>query len=712
MTQTLSLARIETFRAFASCAAAIGAPTFRRFGARASVLAISLAAAFPAWSQMPHHQQPARLDPIVVTGVAPDSPLTFTTDPKRPRQPLPASDGTDYLKTIPGFSAIRNGGSNGDPVLRGMFGSRLNILMNGTSMPGACPARMDAPSSYISPENFDELTVIKGPQSVLWGPGSSAGTIRFNRLPPGFTELGVLFDGRLTGGSWGRNDQALDLGAGNDKVYARVTANHSHSQDYKDGDGNIVASRWDKWNADVALGFTPDADTVIELSAGTGDGEARYAGRGMDGAQFKRESLGLRFEKDNMGKVLRKVEAMLYYNHADHVMDNYSLRTFTPGGGMSMPMASNVDRSTWGARVAATLDLADTLSLVTGMDMQDSSHRRRNAMGRGAWRDQAWNKDAQMNNLGAFGELTWSMSESSRLIGGARVDRASAKDHRPGTGGGMMAAASPTAGERRSETLLSGFVRYEQDLVSLPATFYVGLGHVQRFPDYWELFSPTLGPQGEPNAFAGVRPEKTTQLDLGLQYETETLQAWVSAYVGRVNDFILFDYSTRNMMGALSQARNVDARIAGGEMGVSFKPASRWRLGTTLAYAWGKNTSDNMAMAQMPPLEARFSAAYDDGVWSGGALWRLVASQSRYARDHGNVVGKDFAGSGGFGVLSLNGGYKVNKQVQLTFGIDNVFNKTYGEHLNMAGNSGFGFPAETRINEPGRNFWASLRLSF
>ena len=114
------------------------------------------------------------MDTVVITGVAPSAPLTFTTDPKIPRQPLPASDGTDYLKTIPGFSAIRNGGTNGDPVLRGMFGSRLNLLTNGASMPGACPARMDAPSSYISPENFDQLTVIKGPQTVLWGPGASA----------------------------------------------------------------------------------------------------------------------------------------------------------------------------------------------------------------------------------------------------------------------------------------------------------------------------------------------------------------------------------------------------------------------------------------------------------------------------------------------------------------------------------------------------------
>src|SRR5690606_12486646 len=79
-------------------------------------------------------------DAMVVTAAAPVSALTWETSPKLPRQPVPASDGADYLKTIPGFSAIRNGGSNGDPVLRGMFGSRLNLLTNDGAMPGACPS--------------------------------------------------------------------------------------------------------------------------------------------------------------------------------------------------------------------------------------------------------------------------------------------------------------------------------------------------------------------------------------------------------------------------------------------------------------------------------------------------------------------------------------------------------------------------------------------
>ena len=72
----------------------------------------------------------------------------------------------------------------------------------------------------------------------------------------------------------------------------------------------------------------------------------------------------------------------------------------------------------------------------------------------------------------------------------------------------------------------------------------------------------------------------------------------------------------------------MNARIAGGELGASWKVAPSWTLGATLAYAWGENRSDGRALPQIPPLEAKLSAAYDDGVWSAGALWRLVAPQS------------------------------------------------------------------------------------
>ena len=650
-------------------------------------LALACAALFTPLVYAQDSAPTTTLDEVVVTAIHDQSAVQVVTDPKIPRQPVPASDAADYLQTIPGFSAVRSGGTNGDPVFRGQFGSRLPLLTNGMQMLGACPGRMDTPSSYIAPETFDVLTLIKGPQTVLWGPGASAGVVRFERERPDFAAGPVNFTASLLGASAGRNDQNADLAAGNDQFYARISANHSHGQDYKDGDGTSIPSGWNKWNADAALGWTPDADTLVELSAGAGDGWARSAARGMDGTQFRRDSLGLRLQKQNITPWLSKVEAQIYRNEADHLMDNFQRRPLPPG---KMAMASNVKRVVTGGRIAATLQPTPALTADIGLDLQRNTHEGRSGMGM-SYLNKPWVRDAKFANLGLFSELRWQAAPSTLWVGGLRLDRAQAWDYR-----------NPASTHKRDESALpSGFVRWEQTLAS-GATTYVGLGHVQRFPDYWELISGKAG-----NVFATLEPEKTTQLDVGANWKGQNWQFWTSAYVGMVRDFILFDYASNP-----SKARNIDARTAGFELGGSYKLAPAWTAQATVAYSWGSNRSDGTALPQMPPLEARLGLDYAQGPWTAGALWRLVAAQHRYTQDQGNVVGRDMGASSGFGVLSLHASYRVQRQLKITVGVDNLLDKTYAEHLNLAGNAGFGFPANTRLNEPGRTLWLRADMQF
>lgn len=686
-------------------------------------MAIAVLACAPAWAQetMVSDAESPTLAETVVTTVSDTSPVTVVTDPKQPRQPVPASDAADYLKTIPGFSAIRSGGSNSDPVFRGMFGSRLPILTNGTTLLGACPARMDSPSSYISPQTFDVLTVVKGPETVLWGPGTSAGVVRFDRETPDFSTQNIHLDASAVFASRGRNDQTVDLSVGNDRVYTRMTANRSHSQDYEDGNGRTVPSKWDKWNTDVTIGVTPDADTLLELTAGTGDGEARYGGRAMDGVKFRRDSAGLRFEKRHISTTLSKIEAQIYYNYADHVMDNYTLRPFSPSSGMSMPMAVNPDRQTIGGRIAATLEFSDTWQLVSGLDYQQNEHSSRSGTDSAPYDTKSRVRDARFDDVGAFGELTWQFAPAYRLISGLRVDRAGAQRYPTSASSSTMSMSSgssmnmgassalsaTTSKNERQRLLPSGFLRWEHDLPAQHATIYAGLGHSERFPDYWELIAPSNSTAESGDTFNRLKPEKTTQLDIGANWAHGNFKLWTSAYAGRVSDYILFDYSTGS-----SVVSNVDANIAGAELGASYQLTPSWSAQGTLAYAWGRNATDHSPLPQMPPLEARLGVDYRTGSWTAGALWRLVAAQHSYALGQGNVVGKDFGPSSGFGVLSINSGYDVNRHLKLTVGLDNLLNKTYSEHLNLAGNSGFGYSGTMPINEPGRTLWVRADVKF
>lgn len=662
---------------------------------------------------------PQTLPPVVVTAPMQTDPLTVVTDPKAPRQPVPASDGADFLKSIPGFSSIRKGGSNGDPLLRGMAGSRLNIQIDGGQIGGGCPSRMDPPTAYISPQLFDKVTVIKGPQTVLYGPGNSAGTVLFEREFTRYAAPKASFQGSLLGGSAGRNDQMADARAGTPDGYVELRANHTHAQDYRDGEGRRVHSAYDRWNADAAIGWTPDDDTRLEFTAGKGNGHAAYAFSGMDGAQFLRESAGLKFERRHLSTTFDKLEAQVYYNYADHVMDNYTLRQPDPLSMMPMAMASDVARRTAGGRVAGTWIWLDMLQLTAGIDGSINTHTTRNGGPPGSpmgdYRELPRQRDARLRNIGVFGEARWNVAKGQRVIGGLRADRASARGYDLALASGGMdmpmdmdmggGNAPATTQARRAITLPSGFVRYERDLATTPATFDAGIGHVQRFPDYWELFGQhadkTLA------SFTGLRPEKTTQVDVGLQYRTERLQAWVSGYAGVVQDFILFHY-VQGM--AAGRAANVQARIAGGEAGFVYALTKHWKLDSTLAYAWGANRTEHRPLPQMPPLEARLGLTYDTGAWSAGALWRLASAQRRVAAGEGNLVGQDLGPSGGFGVFSLNAGYRLGHGLTLSAGIDNVFGKTYAEHVNAANAGLVGYVNTVRVNEPGRTGWLKLDL--
>jgi iron complex outermembrane receptor protein len=673
------------------------------------LIALALATAFP----FAHAEQV--LSPVVVTAPTTTAPLTVETDPKAPRQPIPAHDGADFLKSIPGFSVIRKGGTDGDPVLRGFSGSRLGILIDGQEVYGGCGSRMDPPTAYVYPESFDRVVILKGPQTVLYGAGQSAGVVMFERNTQRFDKFTWQANASLTAGSYGRNDQVGDVTLGNELFYVRAGGTRADADNYKDGDGREIHARYTRWSSYATFGLTPDDNTRIELSANISDGKAAYADRAMDGAKFRKDNVSLFAEKRHISPLIDKIEARLYYNHVDHIMDNYSLR---PNANTMMSYAAmNPDRTTQGGKISATLTPVDTVSMTVGMDTKYDVHRFRNAMMKGsaqaatsAFESIAYQKDAQFRQIGLFGETTIDLAPAQRLISGLRVDWHSATDRRPDGYNDATRPVNTTRDLTQNTTLYSGFARYEKDLPNQEGTAYIGLGHVERTPDYWERLHKS--PVDNRSAFFSTKPEKTTQLDFGTSYRAGPVDLSVSGFYGKVHDYILLNWDA-------GQTRNVNATVFGGEIDAVYQITPRWKTISTLSYVHGTNDTDGRALAQQPPLELRLNTSYEMGNYSVGALWRLVAPQTRFDIGSGNIVsnGKDLGRTGGFGVLSLNAGWAATQSFLLTAGVDNVFNKTYAEHLSKsgqaAGMSGAElFPLDTRINESARTFWIKAQIAF
>lgn len=614
----------------------------------------------------------------VMTVTAPENNSgKIVTSTWSPRQPVPASDGADLLKTIPGFSVLRSGGSNGDPVLRGMFGSRLNILADGASIQGGCGSRMDTPTSYIVPKSFDTLTVVKGPETVLWGPMGSAGTLRFERQPETFSTPGIKGNADLLQGANGRSDQNLNTAFGNENGYIRLDGNHSIADDYKDGHGQRVPGLWRKWSSNAVLGLTPDDDTLIEMGAGDGNGKARYAGRMMDGSRFARQSATFKLEKYHLSEHISQLNWQGYYNDTDHVMDNYTLRDVS-----GPDRKSEVGGVTWGSRLSLEWE-KDATVLTSGSDFMHKTHRKKKA---GSWQD-----DAVFRQIGIFSELRQEISRASTVITGVRIDHYDVDNK------------NAESGMARKSNLPGAFARYEYTFPDMPLMLYSGIGHTERFPDYWELFSGKAGK----NSFNRINPEKTLQWDSGLQMNGPNASFWASVYAARIINYILFDYTNDQ-----SSAYNVNAATWGGELGGNWHVSAHWMLEGSLNYSWGENTTADQALPQMPPLEGRLGINYSHALWNTGLIWRMVASQHRVALDQGNVTGKDLGPAAGFGVLSWNAKYIITPELTVSAGIDNLFDKYYSEHLNLAGAKQFGYSTHEKIAEPGRTWWLEASYAF
>jgi len=307
-------------------------------------------------------------------------------------------------------------------------------------------------------------------------------------------------------------------------------------------------------------------------------------------------------------------------------------------------------------------------------------------------------------------EATQSLTPRTRLIGGFREDRHEALDQRACVGATMCPTGSPYQNDTKGATdrrwLTSGFGRLERDLAAGGiGTLYAGVGHVERFPDYWERLRQS--PTTLKSAFLSTRPEKTTQLDTGVLWGGNSWSGSLSAFYGKVQDYILIRWSPTPAL-----TRNVDATTMGGEASFAYRLARSLKTDVTLAYVRANNQSDGKPLAQQPPLETRLGVNYENRTVSFGALARVTGRQDRVDIGSGNIVanGMDIGPTGGFAIFSFNGAYRPRRSLLFTGGVDNLLNRAYAEHISRAGAMVPGFIQTTRINEPGRTFW--LKVNF
>ncbi|HKL77096.1 MAG TPA: TonB-dependent copper receptor [Gammaproteobacteria bacterium] len=674
----------------------------------AAIASLSLPAVAGAQESLP--EVPVEAEPLRVPAVTQGTPEAFS--------PAPAADGGELLRAVPGVWGSRFGGAGIDPTIRGQDETQLNVLLDGSYIHGGCPNRMDPPTAYVAPETYDEVEVIKGNQTVVYGGGGSGGTVLFKRNTERFGPEERL-RGKVGGGYRSNSDTKEvfgDVATGNETGYARLIGNYADADNYEDGSGDEVRSAYTHTSGTALLGYTPDEHTRLELGLEAFRGEdVLYAGM-MDAPETENDAVRLRFDRKAATGFLDGLKAEAYYNDVYHLMDNYSLRD----SGMRMRVPS--DSVTYGGRIQGDLFAGASTVWKVGVDYQFNNreaNRFSDKMGNLAevnWLQAIMWPDVDTAQTGVFSEVETELSTKDRVKVGLRYDRVTAEAKRAdeATDGGMTPNDlysqynDGATADEVTEDNVGGLIHYARDL-DRHLTFHGTLSRSVRTADASERFiaSNRTKMMGDWVGNPAIDPEKHHQAEVGIQWQAEAAALSATAYYNDVTDYILRDLG--NIDGNDNRAniyRNINATLIGGELTAQRKWAGHWLTRATASYVYGENDSDDTALAQTPPLEGTVGMDYQASRWNAGAEVRMAAKQTRVDL----ASGQDLQETPAFAVVNLKGGVELGEHAHLKLGVDNLLDTTYAEHINRVQDPNSGNPV--LVNEPGRSVWARVKATF
>ncbi|MFH5833379.1 TonB-dependent receptor [Halalkalibaculum sp. DA384] len=613
-------------------------------------------------------------------------------------------DAGQFLKDSPNISGIRKGGGFGvDPVLRGFQKNQLMVEMDGLlQSQGACPNRMDPPTTHIQMEQIEEVEILKGPYALKHGP-SFGGIINFKSQQANHFGNPAI-SSYVTAGYESNIDRQRYAG-GIKKEGGRWTTNiygaFASTENYEDGSGNSVSAGMS--NAEYSVETSVQLNSANTLKAKLSQNFARdveYPALMMDMREDNITNATLTYTKADLGR--GRFKSSVFGSYVAHVMDNLDremskmteavtdLATETYGYDISYVLPGTSGSWTFGADA--------TLRYMEGFRTRDFNM---GPMAGQTVTDNVW-QGGKRNRFGGVVEYQPIISEWNVVI-------SSRFDYYYSNAGDPDTYFAQSLGTLDQEHLgWSASAGFTKDLHPNWTTgFWVGRS--ERYPGMDELFVNYLAIGMDPYEYVGnpqLNSEANHQVDAMLNYTNEVISIETSLFYSYVTDYISAavrpDLNPKQM-GApgVKQFVNVDqAALYGFEL--TFQNNGRNKLGYNLstAYTIGRNVTADEDLPQIPAYEANLKLDYPflNNKLIPQLHLRGVAEQTRVAESF------DEQPTDGYLLTSFKLSSQLGRGIQLSAGVDNLFDVTYHEHLNRS-LQGSTLP----LNDPGRSFFVELK---
>ncbi len=705
-------------------------------------------------------QTEQQLDDILVTAQRTDrtvarTPKTTYRTSSTDIDKSGAQTATDAIRTLPGVAMTDAGTFRARPVLRGLYGSRLLVLVDGERQNDLREVSDFAgvSLSLVDVNEIDRVEVVSGSTSPLYGSDAMGGVINVITNRAGYSselrpmgtysgrysstdeqqshrlEFGVQSpDWYLSGaGSWretGRNyrpptgwqnESGYEIfnSAAYDKIRTRT------GKDY--ADFGLVNTGAEIKNADLRLGARLSTTSRLEADLGMYEaGNIGYPGVPNDSTPFffsypqhDRRNGSLSYVNDKIGGAFGRFESKLYVQQVEkEFFTDFlgSLRIPTgPGGPTIVPLtaSSRTEVTKVGLNIQqeqgsndggfhATYGIEGWTEKYHGnvkeVTLLDFSFPGPPDMTTTEFRASV--PESRWNSAGIFTRSNFDLGIVT-IEAGARADFFSVK-------------TTPTSGYVDDDDLLlpGADDKYSSLTGSLGAmlpvsegvSVYSTIGTAYRVPNTVERFfyGSASGRNVRPNA--DIKPERSYSLETGFKGVQPSFSYALIGFYNSYDNFV----QLRSIGSNLWQYQNVqDATIYGGEMLIEGRLQIGFYGDLGISYQHGDTKADG---DKQPLFVAPFTATLSLG-WreSQRSTYfelssRLLADQDRVS----NSTALDDVATKGFAVFNLSGGIRLFEQVHASVAVNNLFDELYSEPFNARG-------PDNPIPESGRNFVFSLK---
>ncbi|WP_198304515.1 TonB-dependent receptor [Arcobacter vandammei] len=612
---------------------------------------------------------------------------------------LKSADLAEALtKNSANISVVRRNGIANDIILRGQKKDNINILIDNAKIYGACPNRMDPPTSHVVTNNIKSVKIIEGPYDVE-NFGTLSGLVKVETKDPKEGFHGEL---NLNAGSFNYKKASATIEGGNDKVKALISASTEESKAYKDGNGdnfleqqkkrgvlpkdqyrdsNIDAFEKKSVLTKLQFNITDDQDLRLSYTANRSDGILYPAGP-MDADYDDSDIYTVGYTIRDLGSLSKELNLDYYYSKVDHPMSG-QLRN---GNGMSY-MTNHLKTSIWGATVKNSLEIADSL-LTIGLDTSkrnwEGGMYMTNINTGGKTPNPTMNKmyDTDTTNKAIFTKLEKSFG-SFDLEAGARYDYTDIDTVRPNV-------------DDKKYVGLSGYI-FTTYNINEQNKIFAGIGKSSRVPDARELYQQTSS--SNPN----LEQTKNYEIDFGYEANIGNLNIKPKIFYSKLKDYI---YNS-------SKFENIDAKIYGADISGYYYFTDDFSFDFGLAYLKGKKdgnyTGNDKDLAEIPPLKANLALNYE---YKQAKFKAEVIAVDKWSNFDESAKEQEIAG---YAVTNLKYTQELFKHFELTLGVDNLFDKVYNStntyqdvnYVKTGTNQD-----QILFNDPGRYGYVNLKYSF